>query len=220
MQNDTQHCHNKKNDGSWNGSCNAINCKFRVFISRCRIQRKKAFCESIMITNKSSGPAMNCSQTFQNQEERKKSAQKPHGNVGSSKHETNLLHHPCSKSIPIHKKNTNEKKWIVIHAHSRNGGHLAVSISKMVTTTLKHFDQEERRHDGSRHWDSIKPVLMKAFAHEGAQDFDDGFCLRLIHDGSTKKRLEHCQDTDGKLCYFRAIQAHSGGIPTSPQLMK
>ena len=77
-----------------------------------------------------------------------------------------------------------------------------MSISKMVTTMLRHFDQEERRLDGSRHWDSIKPVLMKAFAHEGAQDFDDGFCLRLIHDGSTKKRLEHCQDTDGEVMLF------------------
>ena len=48
-----------------------------------------------------------------------------------------------------------------------------MSVSKVVTTMLRHFDQEERQTDGSRHWDSIEPVSMRAFAHEGAQDFSD-----------------------------------------------
>ena len=82
----------------------------------------------------------------------------------------------------------NDKKWIIINAHSRYGGHVAVSVSKMVTPMLRHFDQGERQLDGSRHWDSIKPVLMRAFAHQGARDFDDGSWLRLIHDGNTKKK--------------------------------
>ena len=38
---------------------------------------------------------------------------------------------------------------------------------------------------------------MKPFAHKGARDFDDGCWLRLIHDGSAKKRLEYCHDKDG-----------------------
>ena len=38
---------------------------------------------------------------------------------------------------------------------------------------LRHFDQEERQTDGSRHLDSIKSVLVRKFAHEGARDFDD-----------------------------------------------
>ena len=38
----------------------------------------------------------------------------------------------------------------------------------------RHFDQDERQTDGSRHWDSIKPVLLRAFAQEGARDFDAG----------------------------------------------
>ena len=67
------------------------------------------------------------------------------------------------------------RKWKLIRAHSRHGGDLAVSVSKMVTTMLRHYDQEERQPDGSRHWDSIKPLLMKACAHQGARDFDDGF---------------------------------------------
>ena len=115
---------------------------------------------------------------------------------------------------------TSEKKWEALHAHSPDGGHLAASVSKMVTTMLRHFDQEERQIDGSRHWDSTNPVLMRAFAHEGAQDFSDKICLRLIHEGSTKKRLEYCTDKDGNIYYFRAIQRHSGGIPISPELMK
>ena len=70
------------------------------------------------------------------------------------------------------------------------------------------FDLEDRQPDGSRHWDSIKPELMKGFAHEGARDFDDGFRLRQIHDGCTRKRLECSEDKDGNSSYFRAIQRH------------
>ena len=51
---------------------------------------------------------------------------------------------------------------------------MAVAVSKMVTKMLRHFDQDERLTDGSRHWDSIKPVLLRAFAQEGARDFDAG----------------------------------------------
>ena len=40
-----------------------------------------------------------------------------------------------------------------------------------------------------KHWDSMKPVLMRAFAHAGAQKFSDKNCSRLIHDGSTKKTV-------------------------------
>ena len=36
------------------------------------------------------------------------------------------------RTIPM-----NEKKWIIIHAHSRYGGELAVSVSKMFTTMLR-----------------------------------------------------------------------------------
>ena len=82
------------------------------------------------------------------------------------------------------------------------------------------FDQDERQSDGSRHWDSIKPVLMKAFAHKGARYFDDGYWLRRIHDGSTETRLEHCHDKDGNLSNFRAILGHSAGTPISPELIK
>ena len=71
---------------------------------------------------------------------------------------------------------------------------MTVFVSKMVTPMLRRYDQDERQHDGSRHWDSVKPVLMKAFAQNGARDLDDGYWLGLNHDGSTKKRLEYYQD--------------------------
>ena len=59
-----------------------------------------------------------------------------------------------------------------------------MSVSKLATAMLRHYDQDERQRDGSRHWDSMKPVFMKAFAHKGARDFDDGYLLRLIHGGA------------------------------------
>ena len=43
--------------------------------------------------------------------------------------------------------------------------------------------------------------------------------LQLILEGSTKKRIEYCEDNDGFLCYLRAIQGYSGGIPIEPELM-
>ena len=52
---------------------------------------------------------------------------------------------------------------------------MAVAVSKMVTRMLRHYDQDERQPDGSRHWDTIGPVLLRAFAQEGARDFDEGF---------------------------------------------
>ena len=82
---------------------------------------------------------------------------------------------------------TNEEKWITVRARSRYGGDLAVSISKTFTTMLRHFDREERQSDGARHWDSIKAILVRKFAHEGARDFSDGAWLQKMFEGSTKK---------------------------------
>ena len=83
---------------------------------------------------------------------------------------------------------------------------------------LRHFDQEERQTDGSRHWDSIKSVLVRKFAYEGARDFSDEAWLQKIFEGSTKKTIEYCKDKDGIVWVF-ATQGHSGGIPIEPELM-
>ena len=42
----------------------------------------------------------------------------------------------------------------------------------MVTKILRHCDQDERQTDGSRHWDTIRPILVNVFAQEEALDFD------------------------------------------------
>ena len=70
----------------------------------------------------------------------------------------------------------------------------------MVTKMLRHYDQEERQTDGSRHWDNIKPTLVRALAQEGAREFDDVCWLVLIHEGSNKMRMEYCKDSSGSLC--------------------
>ena len=44
----------------------------------------------------------------------------------------------------------------------------------MVTKMLRHYVQDERQTDGSRHWDLIEPAMLRAFAQEGARDFDAG----------------------------------------------
>ena len=48
---------------------------------------------------------------------------------------------------------------------------------------------------------------MRAFAHKGARDFDDGYWLRVIH-GSTEKRLDYCQDEDGNC----VVPSYSGTL--------
>ena len=85
----------------------------------------------------------------------------------------------------------------------------------MVTRMVRHYDQYERQSDASMHWDTIRSVLLKAFAKQGARDFS----LRFFHEGSSNTRIEFCEDSPNSLAYFRAIQGHSGGIPIDPKLM-
>ena len=97
---------------------------------------------------------------------------------------------------------TNEKKWITIHAHSGRGTDLAMFVSKTVTTMLRHFDQDERETDGSRHWESIKSILVRKFAREGARDFSDETRLQKIFEGSSKKIVEYSKNEDGIFMLF------------------
>ena len=55
--------------------------------------------------------------------------------------------------------------------------------------------QDERQLDAALHWDTIGPVLLKAFAKTWAQDFSEKHWLRLIHQGGSKTRFEYCQDS-------------------------
>ena len=113
---------------------------------------------------------------------------------------------------------TSGRKRKIIHAHSPDGGDLADAVSRMVTKMVRHCDQYEREEHGSHHWDTIRPVLVRPFAIEEAQDFDDDFWLHSNNEGSTKKRFEYCKDEKNPLCYFRAIQGHSGGVQIRPEL--
>ena len=81
------------------------------------------------------------------------------------------------------------------------------------------YDQDERQSDGSMHWDTIGPVLLKAFAKHGARDVSEKYWFFLIHEGSSKARIEYCEYSTKSIANFRAIQGHSGGIPIDPELM-
>ena len=86
-----------------------------------------------------------------------------------------------------------EKKWITIHSNPKRGSDLAIFISKTVTTMLRHFDQDERESDGSRHWEGIESVLLRKFERDGVQDVNDEVWLQKIFEGSSKKRTEYCK---------------------------
>ena len=104
-----------------------------------------------------------------------------------------------------------------MRGNSPDGGYLETAVSNMITNMLRHCDLDERQTDGSRHWDTVRPKLVKTFAQE-ARDFDDGYWLMVIDEGSNKMRIEYCKDNNGSLCCLRAIHGHSGGIPTSREL--
>ena len=52
-------------------------------------------------------------------------------------------------------------------------GTLSTAISKMVTKLARHFDHGERQTDATVHWDSTRPVLLRAFADKGAHEFSE-----------------------------------------------
>ena len=81
-------------------------------------------------------------------------------------------------------------------------GLLPTVISKMVTRLARHYDQGERQSDAAIHWDTIRSVLLKAFANKGAQGFSDKDLLRLVHQGSRKTRFEQCEDSTKFLGFF------------------
>ena len=75
-----------------------------------------------------------------------------------------------------------KRKWTIIPANWSFGGALPTAISKMVARLVRHYDQDERQLDAALHWDTIRSVLLKAFASEhGAQDFPEKHWLRLTH---------------------------------------
>ena len=92
----------------------------------------------------------------------------------------------CSQRLSFPK---NERKWVVIPANPSFGGALSTQVSKMVARMVRHDDQEEREPDGSYHWHTARPVLLKAFGKHGALKFPEDHWIRLIQAGSSKKEL-------------------------------
>ena len=80
-----------------------------------------------------------------------------------------------------------ERKWRIILAFPTYAGRsLSSAISKTVAKLVRHFDQDERQTDAAVHWDSIRPVLLKAFADMGASEFSEQEWIQHIHKGSFK----------------------------------
>ena len=74
--------------------------------------------------------------------------------------------------------------------------------------------------DGSYHWETVKSVLLKVFAQEGAEQPADTCWIQLIQQGSSETRVEYFLDNKTSICYLRAVQGHSGGIPRRPEMME
>ena len=161
----------------------------------------------------SSDPAKSCSLPFRNQKEEdltwKKGDPIAH-NLGNPPLDSLFM----KTIIPA-----NERKWIVIDDNRSHGGDLSIQVSNMVTKMVRRDDQDERGQDGSYHCDTVRSVLLKAFARNGAETFSDNHWIHLIHEGSSERRVEYCVDHKNSLCYLRAIQGHSGGIPVVPELV-
>ena len=128
----------------------------------------------------------------------------------------------CQPSVLVHPQNHSyDRKEVESHpANPSYGGALPTAVSKMVTRLARHYDQDERKPDAALHWDTIRPLLPKAFAKQVARDFSEKHWLRLVHQGSSKTRFENCEDSNNSLAYFRAIQGHSRGITIAPELME
>ena len=90
----------------------------------------------------------------------------------------------------------------------------------MVTKLVRHFDQDERQTDAVVHWDSIRPVLLRALADKGAHEFSvqewisSTSIKEVTRSGSSVVKI-----LKNSLAFLRAIQGHTGGITIAPELM-
>ena len=73
--------------------------------------------------------------------------------------------------------------------------------------------------DGAVHWNSMVPNLQKAFQKSGGRKFSETVWLQHIYEGSNKMRFQYCMNFKNSLLYILAIQGHSGGNLTAPELM-
>ena len=57
-----------------------------------------------------------------------------------------------------------------------------MAVSRMVSGMVRHYDLDERQSDGSMHRDTIRSVLLKAFAEHGARKFSEKYWLHFFHE--------------------------------------
>ena len=101
---------------------------------------------------------------------------------------------------------------------------LAVSISKTITSILRHFDQDERESEGSRHWEGIKSVLLRRFERDGIQDFsDEVFHKRSLKAGqrqewsTVKTKMEfYVITSDSRAIWRYSNRARTDGLYKNP----
>ena len=59
----------------------------------------------------------------------------------------------------------------------------------MVTRMVRHYDHYERQSDASKHWDTIRSVLLKAFSKHGARDSQKSVSFDLFQEEAARQEL-------------------------------
>ena len=181
-----------------------------------------------MITQKSSGPVTNCSQPFRSQKEGNLMVKKEDP-VASRKlvlsTATRKLVRTLSAilSVVLWFKTTvipTGRQWTATDANPSPREGLPTQVSKTITK-VGFVIVSKMNANKTDHWETVRRVLLKEFAQERAKHFfwqllDSADSARR----SSKRRIEHCLDNKKSLCYLRAFQGHSGGIPIGPEMME
>ena len=129
--------------------------------------------------------------------------------------QSSLMKYPSDEFIQIDKR-----KWNAIPACDTVDTYpLEWEISKRWTALVQHRDIDNREIGGAVHWSSLFPMLRRDFDREGVRTLSDSQWLGHVHRGSNKPRFQFCVDSGGRLLYVRAIQGHSGGELTAPELV-
>ena len=83
---------------------------------------------------------------------------------------------------------------------------------------VRHFDQDERQTDAAVYWDSIRPVLVKAFAEKGRVRVF-GTRMDPVCPSNNKVIFEYSGNVHISWTYLRATQGHAGRMTIAPELM-
>ena len=72
-----------------------------------------------------------------------------------------------------------------------------------------------REDDGAIDCNSLLLTVCRDFQRENAGRWSNPEWLDLLQEGSDKKSVQHCLNSDGLILDMRAIQGHSGGAQGS-----